>query len=274
MSAEEKEKMGEDKVLLKEVKGNIGTLTFNRPERRNSISPDMLVQIHLTLKEWAEQGQVRAVVLTGGEGKAFSSGYDILSIPTEVTEESKEILKADNPMELALQTLKNFPYPTIAMLNGYAFGAGLNTCMCCDIRIAAEDVKVGMPPAKLGLVYHPEGLKQFIQVLGMARTREVFFTGRTYQGRELLDMGLVDHLVPRSELVETTYRMAEEIAGNAPLSLKGSKRILNMWEEALALPEEHLAEAERLIAEAFNSRDLKEGQTAFVEKRRPKFVGK
>jgi len=266
--------MGEDKVLLKEIKGNVGTLTFNRPERRNAISPDMLVQIHLTLKEWAEQDRVRAVVFTGGEGKAFSSGYDILSIPTEVTEETKEILKASNPLELALHSVKNFPYPTIAMLNGYAFGAGLNTCMCCDIRIAADDVKVGMPPAKLGLVYHPEGLKQFIQVLGMAKTREVFFTGRNYQGRELLDMGLVDHLVPRSELVETTYCMAEEIARNAPLSLKGSKRILNMLEESLALGEEHLAEAERLIADAFNSQDLKEGQTAFIEKRKPKFVGK
>ncbi len=266
--------MGEDKMLLKEVKGNVGTLTFNRPERRNSITPDMLAQIHLTLKEWAEKDTVRAVVFTGGEGKVFSSGYDILSIPTEVTKETKEFLKASNPLEIALHTVKNFPYPTIAMLNGYAFGAGLNTCMCCDIRIAADDVKAGMPPARLGLVYHPEGLKQFIQVLGMARTREIFFAGRTYQGRELLDMGLVDHLVPRADLVETTYRMAEEIAGNAPLSLKGSKRILNMWEESLALSEEHLAEAERLITEAFNSRDLKEGQTAFIEKRRPNFIGR
>ena len=238
------------------------------------MSPDMLVQMHLTLKEWAEKDTVRAVVITGGEGKAFSSGYDILSIPTEVTEETREILRASNPLELGLRSVKNFPYPTIAMVNGYAFGAGLNTCMCCDIRIAADDVKVGMPPAKLGLVYHPEGLKQFIEVLGPAKTREVFFTARNYQGRQLLDMGLVDYLVPRTELAETTYRMAEEIAGNAPLSLKGSKRILNMLGEGLTLTPENLAEAEKLITEAFNSRDLKEGQTAFIEKRAPRFTGK
>jgi enoyl-CoA hydratase/carnithine racemase len=266
--------MAEHQVLLKEIKGNVGTLTLNRPERRNAISLDMLLQIDLTLKEWADQDAVRAVIFTGGEGKAFSSGYEILSIPTEVTEESKEFLKASNPVALVLHTVKQFPYPTIAMLNGYAFGAGLNTCMCCDIRIAAEDVKVGMPPAKLGLVYHPEGLKQFIEVLGMAKTREVFFTGRTYQGRQLLDMGLVDHLVPRSELVETTYRLAEEIASNAPLSLKGSKRILNMLGESPTLRQENLEEAESLIVEAFNSQDLKEGQTAFLEKRKPKFVGR
>lgn len=261
-------------VLLKEIKGNVGTLTFHRPERKNAMSPDMLVQMHLTLKEWAEKDTVRAVVITGGEGKAFSSGYDILSIPTEVTEETREILRASNPLELGLRSVKNFPYPTIAMVNGYAFGAGLNTCMCCDIRIAADDVKVGMPPAKLGLVYHPEGLKQFIEVLGPAKTREVFFTARNYQGRQLLDMGLVDYLVPRTELAETTYRMAEEIAGNAPLSLKGSKRILNMLGEGLTLTPENLAEAEKLITEAFNSRDLKEGQTAFIEKRAPRFTGK
>jgi len=266
--------MAEDQILLKEIKGNVGTLTLNRPERRNAISLELLVQIDRTLKDWADQDTVRAIVITGGEGKAFSSGYEIKSIPTEITEENKELFKASNPVEKVLHALKNFPYPTIAMLNGHAFGAGLNTCICCDIRIAADDVKAGMPPAKLGLVYHPEGLKQFIEVLGMARTREVFFAGRTYEGRQLLDMGLVDHLVPRSELAETTYRLAEEIASNAPLSLKGSKRILNMWGESLTLSQENLEEAEGLIVESFNSQDLKEGQTAFLEKRRPRFVGK
>jgi enoyl-CoA hydratase/carnithine racemase len=107
----------------------------------------------------------------------------------------------------------------------------------------------------------------------MARTREIFFTGKTYQGQELLHMGLADHLVPRSELEETAYSMAEEVAGNAPLSLKGSKRIMNMLEDSLSLTKEQLAEAEEMITHAFNSRDLKEGQTAFIEKRKPKFIG-
>ncbi|MEW6442494.1 MAG: enoyl-CoA hydratase-related protein [bacterium] len=266
--------MSETEVLKREVRGNVGTVVFNRPERKNALSPDMLVKLHLTLKEWAEGDAVRAVVVTGGEGKVFSSGYDILSIPTSVTEEEKELLKQANPLELALRSVKNYPYPTIAMVNGYVFGGALNLCMCCDLRIAADDIKAGMPPAKLGLVYHPEGLKQFIEVLGMARTREVFFTGRTYEGREILEMGLVDRLVPRSELAAATYRIAEEIAGNAPLSLKGSKRILNMLAAAPQLNAEDLQEAERIITEAFNSADLKEGQTAFLEKRKPRFIGR
>jgi len=266
--------MEQTEVLLKEIKGNVGILTFHRPERKNALSPDLLVQIHLTLKEWAEQDTIRAAIFTGGEGKAFSSGFDILSIPTEVTEETKEVLQASNPLEIVLKSIKQFPYPTIAMVNGYAFGAGLNLCMCCDIRIAADDVKVGMPPAKLGLVYHPEGLKQFIEVLGLARTREVFLTARNYEGRQLLEMGLMDHVVPRSELFETTYRLAEEIGTNAPLSLKGTKRILNMLAESTTLSPQNLRDAEKLVIESFNSRDLKEGQAAFLEKRKPKFIGK
>lgn len=265
--------MEKEEVLLKEIKGRVGILTFNRPERRNAISPDMLVQIHLTLREWAEKDTVRVVIFTGSGGKAFSSGFDITAIPTEVTEETKELVQAKNPLELVLRGIKEYPYPTLAMVNGYVFGAGLNLCMCCDIRVAADDVKAGMPPVKLGLVYHPEGLQQFIEVLGMARTREVFLTARNYQGKELLEMGLMDHIVPRESLLETTFRLAEEIGANAPLSLKGTKRILNMLAGGPTLGVEEWKEAERLIMESFNSQDLKEGQAAFIEKRKPNFIG-
>ena len=221
----------DDQVLLHEINGQVGTLILNRAERRNALSPELLVNLHVTLENWAQEDTVRAVVITGGKdsaAKAFSSGYDISAIPTDVPPEVSEILKNNNPLELAFDSVKNFPYPTIAMLNGYAFGAGLHLAVCCDIRIGAEDIKAGMPPAKLGLVYFPEGLKQFVAVLGMPRTREIFFTGQTYQGMELLEMGLVDHLVSRADLSQVVYEYARMIAANAPLSLKGIKKILNM----------------------------------------------
>jgi enoyl-CoA hydratase/carnithine racemase len=265
--------MEAQEVLGREITGHVGTLTFNRPQKRNALSAELLVKLHVTLKEWAAEDRIRAVVITGGNGKIFSSGYDIMAIPTQDTPELMEIVKQQNPVELALRSVKEFPYPTIAMLNGDAFGAGLNLCMCCDIRIAADDIKVAMPPAKLGVVYHPEGLKQFIEVLGMASTREMFLTARTYQGAELLEKGLVDHLLPRAELAATTYRLADEIASRAPLSLKGTKRILNMLGASLVLTEEGLQEAERLVTEALNSRDLAEARAAFIEKRKPSFVG-
>ncbi len=262
-----------DELLIKEKNGNVGTIIFNRPEKKNSFSPELLIKLHLTLKEWEQNETIRTVVFTGSGDKAFSSGYDILSIPTDLTPEMAEIMKKENPLKLALSSVKNYPFPTIAMMNGYALGAGLNLALCCDMRVGVEDISVSMPPAKLGLIYHPEGFKQFAEVIGMARTKELFFTARKYEGREVKEMGIVDYLVPRSELSATTYALAHEIAGNAPLSLKGSKRILSMLSRAVEFKETDLKEADAIIAQGFDSEDLKEGQLAFIEKRKPVFKG-
>ena len=270
--------MNKQAILLTEVKSGIGTLTFNRPERKNSLSPELLMMIHKTLQEWRNSNEVRVVIITGGTGKAFSSGYEIGSIPTEMptdmSPETIKLIRAHNPLELAMKSVEEFPCPTIAMMNGYAFGAGLNMAMCCDIRIAQSDISVGMPPAKLGLVYHPDGLRQFIDVVGMAKTREIFFTARTYKGAEVLQMNLVDRLVQPEELQKVTYELAEEIAANAPLTVKGTKRILGMFKERMRLTEEQTAEADAINHEAFNSDDIKEGMIAFFEKRKPNFKGK
>lgn len=261
-------------VLLSDVQGQIGTLMVNRPEKRNALSPELLAKMHMLLQQWAREDTVRVVVITGGSGKAFSAGYDISAIPTEINPELMEMFKHNNPLKLAMDSMASFPYPTIAMLNGYAYGAGLNLAICCDMRIAADDISVAMPPAKLGLVYHPEGIQQFINVVGMARTREIFLTGRTMRGLELIDMGLVNRLVPASQLHATTYALAQEIAANAPLSLKGTKRIIDMFRQEGVLSESQFREAEVLINTAFTSHDLAEGQMAFFEKRKPVFLGR
>jgi enoyl-CoA hydratase/carnithine racemase len=261
-------------VLIKEISNNIGTLKINRPERGNSLTPELLADLHLTLKKWEQEDLVRVVIITGNSEKAFSTGYDISSIPTELSPEATDLLQTSNPLELALDSVKNFPFPVIAMVNGYCFGAGLNLAICCDIRIGADHIKTGMPPAKIGLVYHPEGLSQFIEVIGMTRTRELFFIGRTYTGNEVKDMGLVDHLVPAVDLSANVHKMAEKISDNAPLSLKGTKKILNMIGKSSYISPEYVPEAQRLINEAFNSDDLKEGQSAFLEKRKPVFKGR
>jgi enoyl-CoA hydratase len=266
--------MDEPSELLTERRGRIGVLRLNRPERRNALSPQLLILVYETLEAWAREDEIRALVITGAGDKAFSSGYDILAIPTDVSPEMAAQLRERNPLDLALGSVKHFPYPTIAMVNGQCFGGGLNLALCCDIRIGADDIPVGMPAARLGVVYPCDGLAQFVQVLGMARARQVFFTGRTYRGAEVQAMGLVDRLVPRAELEAVTFALAEEIAGNAPLALRGIKRTLNLIEATTLLSSDGRREAEALMAAAFQSEDIKEAQLAFIEKRAPRFTGR
>lgn len=260
-------------ILLTDREGYVCTLTLNRPEKRNSLSPELLIKIHETLEGLSRDDDVRTVVIRGVGERAFSSGYDISAIPTDVSPETQEKLKTQSPLQLALGSVVNFPYPVIAMLNGYAFGAGCELAISCDTRIAADDIRMGMPPAKLGIVYFPDGLRRFIRVIGLSATKELFFTGRYYDAPRIKEMGLVDYMVPRSELKDFTYSLAEEIAGNAPLSLKGTKRILNLLMRSEKMEEQDEKEAEKILARAFNSEDLKEGQRAFLEKRKPVFKG-
>jgi enoyl-CoA hydratase/carnithine racemase len=260
--------------IITQLENHVGTLILNRPEKRNALSQTLLIDLHMTLKKWEESGDVWTVVIRGAGDKAFSSGFDIVSIPTNIPPDIQESLKNSNPLELALNSVKKYPYPVIAMMNGYAFGAGLNLAICCDMRIAVDTIKIGMPPAKLGLVYHPEGLKQFMEVVGISKAKELFFTARTYSATQAKDMAIVDYLIPNSDLLAFTYDMARDITSNAPLSICGTKKIFNMLTQTnFQMSEPDTNEAERLIVEAFNSDDLKEGQMAFLEKRKPCFKG-
>ena len=264
----------EDNDLIIEKKEQVAILSFNRPEKRNALSLDLLIQIYQALDEFSKTEDIRVVIFRGTGDESFSSGFDISAIPTQASQKVMEAMKTQNPLELTLQAIKDFQYPIIAMLNGYAYGAGLNLCMCCDLRIAAEDIRMSMPPAKLGVVYHDTGIQQFIEVLGLGKTKEVFLTARTYRGNELISSGLVDYLLPKEELESFTLEYAQKIANNAPMALKGMKRIINMFGSNIALNEMQKKEAEELVRVSFQSDDLKEGQTAFLEKRPPVFKGK
>ena len=253
-------------LILVQQKGNIGTLTINRPEKHNALSPELLGELHYRIDKWAKEGIIRVLVITGSGDEAFSSGFDISSIPTEMESENNNSIETDNPLKSALASVKHYPFPTIAMMNGNAFGAGLNLAICCDFRIASDHIRLGMPAAKLGLVYHPEGLKQFVCTVGMAKTREIFLTAQTYSGEKMQKLGIINALVPKRDLVETTYDFASKIAQNAPLSLKGTKSMLQMLERAIAFSETDKKTAAALIAEGFNSIDLKNARSAFLEK--------
>ena len=259
--------------LLYEKTGHIATLVLNRPAKKNALSPELVNLLRTKLMELKNRHEVRAVIIRGAGNDVFCAGYDIGSLPTADSPDGASDLNETNPVEALFETVHQFPYPVIAMLNGHAFGAGYELAVCCDIRIAHNNIKIGMPPAKLGLVYPWTGLKRFVAAIGLSSTRQLFYSGRPFSGAQLDRHRLADMILPPNELEAFTYELAADIAGNAPLALKGTKRILNLLQQSAQLAPEALAEAEKLTIESFASRDLKEGQRAFLEKRKPVFKG-
>jgi enoyl-CoA hydratase/carnithine racemase len=260
--------------LLVEKKGFVATLIINRPEKRNTLNPLILLKFAACLNEFAKNDEVRAVIIRGQGDKAFSSGYDIAEIPTDIKEEFKEMLEEKDPLEIGMSAIEDFPYPVIAMIDGYAIGMGCDLAMTCDIRIASDTSRMGIPVSKLGILYPPKSVRKFINVIGLANTKEIVFTGRYYTMDKAKEMGMVNHVVPKAELHEFTYSMAEEIAGNAPLAIKGHKHIFKTLLYYQALKPEDLAKIQRMQADSLLSEDLKEGTTAFFEKRKPVFKGR
>jgi enoyl-CoA hydratase/carnithine racemase len=247
-------------------------LTISNPAKRNALDHPILDAITAKLGELGPSGGARCVVLTGAHGM-FSAGYDIGEIPAEEFEERAERLIA-HPFTEAIEALEAFPYPTLAVLPGHTIGGGLELALACDLRVAEGRIKLGMPPAKLGLVYSHTGLRRFIDAIGAARTRELFLLGRYIDAPTALSWGLVNRVADAEELERAAMDVAVELAGNAPLSQRGNKRAIAALlaaEGALAPDvEEELIELRRA---SFASADMREGMRAFAERRAPRWRG-
>jgi enoyl-CoA hydratase/carnithine racemase len=265
------------KLLLDRPAEGVVRLTIDNPTKRNALDHPILDAITATLRELAGVGgsesQARSVIVTGAHGM-FSAGYDIGEIPDEEFEERAEALVA-HPFTEAIEALEAFPYPTLAALPGHTIGGGLELALACDLRVARDDIELGMPPAKLGLVYSHTGLRRFIDAIGAARTRELFLLGRYITAAVALDWGLVNRLAPAAELEAASLELAGELAGNAPLSQTGNKRVIAALLDArdgLELDVE--AELIELRRASFASHDLREGMSAFAQKRPPRWRGR
>ena len=263
-----------DECLLVEKNDYVCTLILNRPEKRNSLSPELLVQLTDTLNRLSQDDDIRTVVIRGTGDKAFCAGYDIGALNFDKSEDNGQMTDQSNPFETAMETIVNFPYPVIAMMNGYAFGGGCDLAASCDIRIGAVDIRIGMVPAKLGVVYSLGGLRRFVNAIGFSNAKDLFFTGSTFEAEQLKEMGFLNYLVPKDEIEPFTMNLARGISTNAPLSLKGIKRNLNILSNAIQIGEHESREGAELVRNAFLSRDFKEGQKSFFEKRTPQFEGK
>jgi enoyl-CoA hydratase/carnithine racemase len=215
---------------------------------------------------------VRCVLITGA-GKAFSAGYDIAAIPAESFERDAEALVA-HPFHAALEAVASHPWPVIAAINGHALGGGLELTLTCDLRICAIGAQLGMPPAKLGLIYGHTGLRRFIDTIGVPRTKELFLTGRNVSGERAEQIGLVNEVVDDGELESASVALAAEVAANAPLSMKGNKHAIETLNSYPRLTEEQERELIELRESCFGSEDFREGIAAFGEKRKPTWQGR
>jgi enoyl-CoA hydratase/carnithine racemase len=256
-----------------EPAGGVIRLTISNPAKLGALDHPILDAITSTLAELASTDSgARCVIVTGAHGM-FSAGYDIGEIPDEEFEQHAEALVA-HPFTEAIEALEAFPYPTLAALPGHTIGGGLELALACDLRVAKDDIKLGMPPAKLGLVYSHTGLRRFIDAIGAARTRELFLLGRYITAPTALAWGLVNRVASAGELDTVTLDLAAELAGNAPLSQTGNKRVIDALLHArgglAADVEEELTELRRA---SFASTDMREGMRAFAEKRPPRWRG-
>jgi enoyl-CoA hydratase len=258
-----------DKIIRRR-EGGIGHVVFNNPEKRNAVSLEMWQAVDEALEAFASDDDIRVVVLSGAGDKAFVSGADISKFEDERS--SAEAVARYNATTARIYgRLYAFSKPTIAQITGSCVGGGVALAVCCDLRICGESSRFAIPAAKLGLGYGFAGLERLVNLIGPAFAKEMFFTARLFAAAEAYEMGLVNRVVPDDRVESYVADYAKTITGNAPLTVGSVKAIVG---EVLKDREARdLAMCEELVKRCFASRDYVEGRQAFLEKRKPQFIG-
>ena len=258
-----------DKIIV-EQSGNIARIIFNQPEKRNAVSLEMWEAVEAAAARFAKDDSVRILVLSGAGGKAFVSGADISKFETERAS-VEAVAQYNAATKRVYDSIEAFPKPTIAQIDGYCIGGGVALSLSCDLRICGEKSQFAVPAAKLGLGYGYEGISRLANVVGPAFAKEIFFTARRFTSTEAKDMGLVNRVVPDDQVATVVEETAQMIAANAPMTVDFVKYIVSQ----IVAPESetNLEECARRVQACFESEDYKEGRNAFMEKRKPNFVG-
>ena len=265
------EKSYADGKILQSIADGVGIITFNNPEKRNAMSLDMWEGLGSALVELRDDPKVRVVIMVGAGDKAFVSGADISQFEkTRHNAEASEEYSKKSAAQRAL--LADYPKPTIACIRGFCLGGGMQVAMLADIRIASENSQFGIPAAKLGIAYGYDGLKHLVSLVGPSWARLIMYTGMRIDSAEGLRIGLVDRVVPDTELWNATSEIAGTISDNAPLAIKAAKITIA---QILKDPDKRDMDAIKQIGTAcMDSEDFREGRRAFMEKRKPQFHGR
>ena len=266
------ERLAGGKLLLDRPAEAVTRLIISNPERRNALDHEILDAIAEVLPRLDRGIENRCVIVTGA-APLFSAGYDIAGIPEQSFERDAEALVA-HPFHAAMEAIAKHPWPTVAAINGHCLGGGLELAITCDLRICAAGAKLGMPPAKLGLIYGHTGLRKFLDTIGLSRTKELFLTGRNLGAERADEIGLVNEVVADEALADESVALAAAIAENAPLSMRGNKHAIDLLTSSPELTERQEAGLVALRESCFSSEDFREGIRAFAEKRRPQWQGR
>ena len=257
--------------MIARIEGAIGWMIFNNPARRNAVKAEMWDAIPTIMDHFEADPAVRVIVLRGAGEAAFVAGADISEFEQRRASPD-QVATYEAASDEAARRITNSAKPSIAMIRGWCIGGGVGLALDCDLRIAAEGAKFGVPATRLGLGYGPKGVKRLMDLVGPAHVKEIFFTARHFSAAEALAMGLVNRVTPEADLETYVRSYCGLIAENAPLTMQAVKRTVD--ELSNTSPDADLAECDRLVQICFDSADYVEGRRAFMEKRRPVFQGR
>jgi enoyl-CoA hydratase len=258
-----------DPVLLTADRGAVRVITVNRPDKLNALNAATLDALHAAFREAAADPAVRVVVLTGSGPKAFVAGADIAEMNALTPVEGRDFSQRGTRMMRFVETM---PKPVIAMVNGFALGGGLELAMCCHLRIASDTAKVGQPEINLGLIPGFGGTQRLLRLAGRAATLELCLAGAPIDAARALQLGIVNRVAPAAELEAQTMALADQLANAAPLALRGILDCINVGGECGI--EEGLEYESAQFGLMFSTQDMREGTTAFIERRKPAFNGR
>ena len=254
--------------LLLTIENGIGQITINRPLKLNALNIATIQELHNALESLDQNQEVRAIILTGEGEKAFVAGADISEFTNFSIEEGAQL--ATQGQELLFDFVENLKTPSIAAINGFALGGGLELAMACHFRIASDNAKMGLPEVSLGVIPGYGGTQRLPQLIGKGRAMEMIMTAGMITAEEAFRAGLVNHVVPQAELLDFTKAIATKIIRNSPFAIGRAIKCVNAnFKEGINGYETEI----RNFGKCFGTNDFKEGTTAFLEKRKPNFNG-
>ena len=256
-------------TLLYEKENGLGIITLNRPKDLNALNSELLGELCSLLDEIAADESARVVIIIGSGDKAFVAGSDVKEMQPKTSVTIREFVLANR---LALEKIERLPKPVIAAINGYALGGGCELAMACDLRIAAESARFGQPEINLGIIPGAGGTQRLSRLIGIAKAKELIFTGDMIDAGTALSLGLVNKVVPQASLLAEAKALGAKLAAKSGTALALAKAAVNSaWQTTLATG---LDMEMQNFSLTFATEDQKEGMSAFIEKRKPQFKGK